>query len=144
MGKMLDMSDFFQNIVGKVESVLGGDVQTLLKQQLQSLTQPQTIQSLLDRADQAGLGDKVRAGVRQGSKVTATPEETHAIQGSVPVPDLLAALTQAVERLVKTEEEDAAKRLRSGDEGNLLARRLPDPMLAALVPLPHPPAVQVG
>lgn len=90
MGKMMDMSDFFQNIVGKVESVLGGDVQSIVKQQLQSLTQPQTIQSLLDRADQAGLGDKVRSWVSQSGNVPATPDEIRAILGSDAVHDLVA------------------------------------------------------
>lgn len=89
MGKMMDMSDFFQNIVGKVESVLGGDVQTIVKQQLQSLTQPQTIQALLDRADQAGLGDKVRSWISQSGNVPATPDEIRSILGSGAVHDLV-------------------------------------------------------
>lgn len=55
------MSDFFQNIVGKVGSALGVDVQTFVQQQVQSLLQPQSIQALVDRAEQAGLGDKVRS-----------------------------------------------------------------------------------
>ncbi|MFT8418248.1 MAG: YidB family protein [Acetobacter sp.] len=83
------MSDFFQNIVGKVESVLGGDVQTIVKQQLQSLTQPQTLQSLLDRADQAGLGDKVRSWISQSGNVPATPDEIRSILGSSAVHDLV-------------------------------------------------------
>ncbi|GBQ67813.1 MAG: YidB family protein [Acetobacter sp.] len=82
MGKMVDMSDFFQSIVGKVESVLGGDVQTLVKQQFQSLAQPQTIQTLLDRADQVGLGDKVRSWISQSGNVPATPDEIRSILGS--------------------------------------------------------------
>lgn len=61
-----------------------------------------------------------------------------------PVPDLLAALIQAVERLVKTEDEDAAKRLWSGEEGNLLAGRLTELMMAADVLPPQPPAVLDG
>lgn len=85
----MDMSDFFQNIVGKVESVLGGDVQSIVKQQFQSLTQPQTIQSLLDRADQAGLGDKVRSWISQSGNVPATPDEIRSILGSAAVHDLV-------------------------------------------------------
>lgn len=61
-----------------------------------------------------------------------------------PVPDLLAALIQAVERLVKTEEEDAAKRLLSGEEGNSLAGRLTELMMASEVLPPQPPAVLDG
>ncbi|MCX2560512.1 double-strand break repair protein AddB [Acetobacter farinalis] len=61
-----------------------------------------------------------------------------------PVPDLLAALIQAVERLVKTEDEDAAKRLWSGEDGNLLASRLTDLMMAADILPPQPPAVLDG
>ncbi len=49
------MSDFLQNILGKVESALGVDVQGALQQQLQSLLQPQNLEALLARADQAGL-----------------------------------------------------------------------------------------
>lgn len=61
-----------------------------------------------------------------------------------PVPDLLSALIQAVERLVKTEDENAAKRLWSGEEGNLLAGRLTELMMASDVLPPQPPAVLDG
>ncbi|GAN69130.1 double-strand break repair protein AddB [Acetobacter orleanensis] len=87
-------------------------------------------------------------------EVYDTPEGDAADAGAVgeapdfscrePVPDLLAALIQAVERLVKTDEEDAAKRLWSGEEGNSLAGRLTELMMASDVLPPQPPAVLDG
>ncbi|ASC04614.1 hypothetical protein WSS15_02340 [Acetobacter pasteurianus] len=83
------MSDFLQNILGKVESALGVDVQGALQQQLQSLLQPQNLEALLTRADQAGLGDKVRSWVSQGGNVPATPDEIRTILGSDMVHNLI-------------------------------------------------------
>ena len=83
------MSDFFQNIVGKVGSALGVDVQTFVQQQVQSLLQPQSIQALVDRAEQAGLGDKVRSWVSQNSNLPVTPDEIRTILGSDVVHDMV-------------------------------------------------------
>ncbi|WP_395495455.1 double-strand break repair protein AddB [Acetobacter sp. KSO5] len=76
----------------------------------------------------------------QAGPAGETPDFSH----REPVPDLLASLIQAVERLVKTEDEDAAKRLWSGEEGNLLAGRLTELMMASDVLPPQPPAVLDG
>ncbi|OUI89272.1 nuclease [Acetobacter sp. DmW_043] len=60
------------------------------------------------------------------------------------VPDLLTALVQTVERLVATDTEEAPQRLWRGEEGNLLARKLTDLIMASDI-LPHqPPAVLDG
>lgn len=61
-----------------------------------------------------------------------------------PVPDLLAALIQTVERLVATDTEDAPQRLWRGEEGNLLAGKLTELMLATDILPSQPPAVLDG
>ncbi|GBQ47368.1 double-strand break repair protein AddB [Acetobacter ghanensis] len=60
------------------------------------------------------------------------------------VPDLLAALVATVERLARTDEDDAATRLWKGEDGSLLASRLSELMLATDVLPPQPPAVLDG
>ena len=83
------MSEFFQNILGKVESVLGVDAQNAIQQQVQTWLQPQNVQALLDKADQAGLGDKVRSWVSQSGNLPVTPDEIKDILGSSAVHDLV-------------------------------------------------------
>ncbi|WP_215753478.1 YidB family protein [Acetobacter sp. P5B1] len=83
------MSDFIQNLVGKVEGALGVSLQGEMQQQLQKLLQPDTLQSILTQADQAGLGDKVRSWISQGSNVPATADEIRDILGSSTVHDLV-------------------------------------------------------
>ncbi|MBO1323853.1 YidB family protein [Acetobacter sp. TBRC 12305] len=83
------MSEFFQNILGKVGSVLGVDAQNAIQQQVQTWLQPQNVQALLDKADQAGLGDKVRSWVSQSGNLPVTPDEIHDILGSGAVHDLV-------------------------------------------------------
>ncbi|MFT9315198.1 MAG: double-strand break repair protein AddB [Acetobacter orientalis] len=61
-----------------------------------------------------------------------------------PVPDLLAALVQTVERLVATDTEEAPQRLWRGEDGNLLASKLTELMLATDILPPQPPAVLDG
>lgn len=61
-----------------------------------------------------------------------------------PVPELLETLVQTVERLVRTDTEEAAQRLWRGEEGNLLASRLTELMMAADILPPQPPAVLDG
>lgn len=97
-------------------------------------------------ADRLADGPEPEAYDAQGEDVAETGPEGDApdFRYREPVPDLLAALMQAVERLVKTDEDDAAKRLWSGEEGNSLAGRLTDLMMAADVLPPQPPAVLDG
>lgn len=83
------MSDFIQNIIGKVEGALGVSLQGEMQQQLQKLIQPETLQAILTQADQAGLGDKVRSWISQGSNVPATADEIRDILGSSTVHDLV-------------------------------------------------------
>lgn len=61
-----------------------------------------------------------------------------------PVPELLETLIKTVERLVRTDTEEAADRLWRGEEGNLLANRLTDLMMASDILPPQPPAVLDG
>lgn len=61
-----------------------------------------------------------------------------------PVPDLLATLVQTVECLVATDTEEAPQRLWRGEEGNLLAGKLTELMLATDILPPQPPAVLDG
>ncbi|CEF39714.1 hypothetical protein ASN_275 [Acetobacter senegalensis] len=84
------MSDFLSNLVGKVESALGVDLQGALQQQLQKLLQPENLQAILAQADQAGLGDKVRSWVGHGENLPATTDEIREILGSSVVHDLVA------------------------------------------------------
>lgn len=63
---------------------------------------------------------------------------------TAPLPDLLAALVAVAEALARTDTQDPAARLWRGEEGNLLADRLTDLMLAATVLPPQPPAVLDG
>lgn len=60
------------------------------------------------------------------------------------VPVLLAGLVEAAERLACTDSEDAAARLWRGEDGNLLATRLSELMLAADILPTQPPAVLDG
>ncbi|QEO16497.1 YidB family protein [Acetobacter vaccinii] len=84
------MSEFLNGLMGKVGSLLGVDVQALLQQQAQTLLQPQNIQSMLEKADQAGLGDKVRSWVGHSDNLPATPDEIRSILGSDVVHDLVS------------------------------------------------------
>lgn len=84
-----NMSDFIQNLVGKVEGALGVDLQGGVQEQLQKLLQPETLQNILTQADQAGLGDKVRSWIGQGSNVPATADEIRNILGNSTVHDLV-------------------------------------------------------
>lgn len=61
-----------------------------------------------------------------------------------PVPELLETLIRTVERLVRTDTEEPAERLWRGEEGNLLASRLTDLMMASDILPPQPPAVLDG
>ena len=111
------MSDFFQNIVGKVGSALGVDVQAFVQQQVQSLLQPQTIQALVDRAEEAGLGDKVRSWVSDNSNLPVTPDEIRTILGSdvvhemvqktgLPADGVLTALAHCLPQAVDSKTPD--------------------------------------
>lgn len=93
-----------------------------------------------DPGPEAYADTEERATEAQTGPAGETPDFSH----REPVPDLLASLIEAVERLVKTEEEDAAKRLWSGEEGNSLAGRLTELMMASDVLPPQPPAVLDG
>lgn len=84
------MADFFSGLVEKVEGALGGTLSGAVQQQLQSLVQPATLESLLTKADQAGLGDKVRSWIGHGDNLPATPDEIRDILGSSTVHDLVA------------------------------------------------------
>lgn len=83
------MSDFIQNLIGKVEGALGVNLQGEMQQQLQKLLQPETLQNILTQADQAGLGDKVRSWISQGTNVPATADEIREMLGSSTVHDLV-------------------------------------------------------
>ncbi|MFT9149567.1 MAG: double-strand break repair protein AddB, partial [Acetobacter sp.] len=61
-----------------------------------------------------------------------------------PLPDLLAGLLAVAERLARTDEEDGPARLWRGEDGNLLAERLGELMLAADILPPQPPVVLDG
>ncbi|OUJ05635.1 double-strand break repair protein AddB [Acetobacter malorum] len=95
-------------------------------------------------ADDPGLEAYADPEERTTEAQTGPEGETPDFSHRGPVPDLLASLIEAVERLVKTEEEDAAKRLWSGEEGNALAGRLTELMMASDVLPPQPPAVLDG
>ncbi|MFT8475377.1 MAG: YidB family protein [Acetobacter orientalis] len=84
------MADFLSGLVGKVESALGGSLSGVMQQQLQNLLQPETLQNILAKADQAGLGDKVRSWIGHGENLPATPDEIRDILGSSTVHDLVA------------------------------------------------------
>lgn len=78
--------------------------------------------------------------------VLAWPEP---IEGVIPgfhesVPDLLAGLVKTVERLVATDTEDASQRLWRGEDGNLLADKLTELMVATDILPSQPPAVLDG
>lgn len=95
-------------------------------------------------ADDPGLETYADPEEKTAETQTGPVGETPDFSRREPVPDLLASLIEAVERLVKTEEEDAAKRLWSGEEGNSLAGRLTELMMASDVLPPQPPAVLDG
>ncbi|MFT9399178.1 YidB family protein [Acetobacter sp.] len=84
------MSDFLSGLVGKVESALGTSLSGAVQQQLQSLLQPGTLENILSKADDAGLGDKVRSWIGHGENLPATPDEIREILGSSTVHDLVA------------------------------------------------------
>lgn len=95
-------------------------------------------------ADDPGLEAYADPEERTTEAQTGPEGEAPDFSHREPVPDLLASLIEAVERLVKTEEEDAAKRLWSGEEGNALAGRLTELMMASDVLPLQPPAVLDG
>lgn len=84
------MADFLSGLVEKVEGALGGSLSGALQQQLQNLLQPATLQTILSKADEAGLGDKVRSWIGHGDNLPATPDEIRDILGSSTVHDLVA------------------------------------------------------
>ncbi|MCG0994059.1 YidB family protein [Acetobacter indonesiensis] len=96
------MSDFLSNLVGKVESALGVDLQGALQQQLQKLLQPENLQAILAQADQAGLGDKVRSWIGHGDNVPATTDEIRDILGSDIVHNLVARTGLPADTILST------------------------------------------
>lgn len=110
----------FDNLVGKVSSALGVDLHEKLGEQIQSLLQPAMIQTIVSKADEAGLGDKVRSWIGNGENLPVSPDEIRQILGNsevqalvsrtgLPAETLLPALThflpQAVDK--KTPEGEA-------------------------------------
>ncbi|MFT8718545.1 YidB family protein [Acetobacter sp.] len=111
---------FFNDLVDKVGNAIGVDLHAKLAEQLQSLLQPDTIQQLVAKADEAGLGDKVRSWIGKGDNVPVTAEEVQQIVGNqevqqlaqktgLPIDTLLTALAHFLPAAVdkKTPEGEA-------------------------------------
>lgn len=80
----------FTDIVDRVGNAMGMDLHAKLNDQLQSLLQPATIQALVAKADDAGLGDKVRSWVGNGENLPITPDELRQVLGNSEVQALVA------------------------------------------------------
>lgn len=98
---------------------------------------PEPLETFMDRLETC-LAPVLAWQAEEAS--AATPEAGH--RASVPV--LLAGLVEAAERLACTDNEAAADRLWRGEDGNLLATRLSELMLAADILPTQPPAVLDG
>ncbi|NHN87776.1 DUF937 domain-containing protein [Acetobacter sp. LMG 1627] len=81
---------FFDSLVDKVGNAIGMDLHAKLGEQLQTLLQPDTIQAIVSKADEAGLGDKVRSWVGKGENLPVTPDEIRNILGNSEVQQLVA------------------------------------------------------
>jgi uncharacterized protein YidB (DUF937 family) len=81
---------FLDTLVSKISSTIGIDLQGKLTEQLQSLLQPETIQALVTKADETGLGDKVRSWIGQGENLPVTPDELRQLLGNSEVENLVA------------------------------------------------------
>ncbi|MCH4092689.1 YidB family protein [Acetobacter sp.] len=90
----------FDNLVGKVSSALGVDLHEKLAEQIQSLLQPEMIQTLVAKADEAGLGDKVRSWIGKGDNLPVSPDEIRNILGSAQVQALVSKTGLPAETLL--------------------------------------------
>lgn len=98
---------------------------------------PEPLETFMDRLETC-LAPVL--GWQAEEAAAAMPEAGH--RASVPV--LLAGLVETAERLACTQSEDAQARLWRGEDGNLLATRLSELMLAADILPTQPPAVLDG
>ncbi|NHO33226.1 YidB family protein [Acetobacter fallax] len=78
------------NLVDKIGSSLGIDLHAKMNEQLQSLLDPATIQQIVAKADDAGLGDKVRSWIGKGDNLPVSPDEIKQILGNSEVQNLVA------------------------------------------------------
>ncbi|MBS0960021.1 MULTISPECIES: YidB family protein [Acetobacter] len=76
------MSGFLANLVNKVESTIGSSLSGVMQQQLQSFLQPEMIAKIQAKADECGLGDKVRSWIGQGDNLPVTADEIREMLGS--------------------------------------------------------------
>ncbi|MBO1360095.1 MULTISPECIES: YidB family protein [Acetobacter] len=84
------MSGFFGGLVDKLGGALGVDLHAKLNEELGSLLQPDTIRDLVAKADQAGLGDRVRSWIGSGDNLPISADEIRNVLGSSQVQDLVA------------------------------------------------------
>ncbi|MFT8897318.1 MAG: YidB family protein [Acetobacter sp.] len=90
----------FDNLVDKVSSALGVDLHEKLSGQIQTLLQPEMIQNIVAKADEAGLGDKVRSWIGKGDNLPVTPDEIRQILGNSEVQALVSRTGLPAETLL--------------------------------------------
>ncbi|MBB2206307.1 YidB family protein [Gluconacetobacter takamatsuzukensis] len=74
------MAGFFDGLVNKLTELADSTGLTdQVHQHLAELTSPTGISTLLNQAEQAGLGDKVRSWIGNGQNLPVSPEELRSI-----------------------------------------------------------------
>ncbi|NHN83510.1 DUF937 domain-containing protein [Acetobacter musti] len=78
------------NLVDKIGNTLGIDLHAKLNEQLHTMLDPSNIQQIVAKADEAGLGDKVRSWIGKGDNLPVSPDEIRQILGNSEVQTLVA------------------------------------------------------
>lgn len=78
------------SLVDKVGGAIGVDLHAKLNEQLQSALDAGAIQQLVDKADESGLGDKVRSWIGKGDNLPVSVDEIRNILGNTEVQNLVA------------------------------------------------------
>lgn len=91
---------FLDGLVDKVGNALGVDLHGKLHEQLQNLLDPAAIQGIVTKADEVGLGDKVRSWIGQGENLPVSTDELRQILGNTEVQALVARTGLPAETLL--------------------------------------------
>ncbi|GBR01418.1 YidB family protein [Acetobacter oeni] len=88
------------NMVDKIGNAIGIDLHSKLNEQVASLLDPARIQQIVSKADEAGLGDKVRSWIGKGDNLPVSPDEIKQILGNSEVQNLVSRTGLPAETLL--------------------------------------------